>query len=251
MSRSVNLCALTLSLVLTGTCAIAQNPGQRIIKVCTLNSVQANEEFNRNVRFMQAQRQRLVSKHNALKAVADEEARETIQVEIDELFVKINANNKKMYATYGFSLTRKYKLEPDESFVFMLVSDDEAAKYAEKTGGEDPAGTTGQQKLIKVCTLGSAEANREFNRNVNLVKAQRQLAVGKHEQLETATADQQEAIQAEIDDIMLKLNENNEKMFNIYGFSITRNYTISIAKANVYMWVSEEEYDKYAAAKNE
>lgn len=251
MSRSVNLCALTLTLVLTGTCAIAQNEGQRIIKVCTLNSVQANEEFNRNVQIMQAQRQLLVSKHNALKAVDDAEARETIQVEIDELLDKINANNKKMYATYGFSLTRNYTIEPDESFVFMLVSDDEAAKYAEKTGGENPVGTEGQQKLIKVCTLGSAEANREFNRNVNLVKAQRQLAVGKHKQMETATEAQKEEIQAEIDDIMLKLNENNDKMFKTYGFSVTRNYTISIAKANVYMWVSDDEYDKYEAAKNE
>ena len=128
MSRSVNLCALALALVLTATCAIAQNQRQRIIKVCTLNNVQANEEFNRNVQIMQAQRQLLVSKHNALKAIADAEARETIQVEIDELLAKINTNNKKMYATYGFSLTRNYTIEPDESFVFMLVSDDEAAK---------------------------------------------------------------------------------------------------------------------------
>ena len=60
-----------------------------------------------------------------------------------------------------------------------------------------------------------------------------------------------EAIQAEIDDIMLKLNENNDKMFKTYGFSLTRNYTISIAKANVYMLVSDEEYDTYEAAKNE
>ena len=251
MTRSMNLCALTLSLVLTATCAIAQNQGQRIIRVCTLNSVQANEEFNRNVQVMQAQRQLLVSKHNALKAIADAEARETIQVEIDELLDKINANNKKMYATYGFSLTRNYTIEPNESFVFMLVSDDEAAKYAEKSGEVDPTGNAGQQKLIKVCTLGSAEANREFNRNVNLVKAQRQLAVGKHKEMETATDDQQDAIQAEIDDIMLKLNENNDKMFKTYGFSLTRNYTISIAKANVYMWVSDEEYNKFEAARNE
>ena len=251
MSRSVNLCALALALVLTATCAIAQNQRQRIIKVCTLNNVQANEKFNRNVQIMQAQRQLLVSKHNALKAIADAEARETIQVEIDELLAKINTNNKKMYATYGFSLTRNYTIEPDESFVFMLVSDDEAAKYAEKIGKEDPVGTEGQQKLIKVCTLGSAEANREFNRNVDLVKAQRQLAVGKYKQMETATEAQKEAIQAEIDDIMLKLNENNDKMFKTYGFSLTRNYTISIAKANVYMLVSEEEYDTYEAAKNE
>ena len=71
MSRSVNLCALTLALVLTATCAIAQNQRQRIIKVCTLNSVQANAKFNRNVQIMQEQRQRMVSKHNALKAVDD------------------------------------------------------------------------------------------------------------------------------------------------------------------------------------
>ena len=83
------------------------------------------------------------------------------------------------------------------------------------------------------------------------MKAQLQRAGGKHKQMETATEAQKEEIQAEIDDIMLKLNENNDKMFKTYGFSLTRNYTISIAKANVYMWVSDDEYDKYEAAKNE
>jgi hypothetical protein len=38
-----------------------------------------------------------------------------------------------------------------------------------------------------------------------------------------------------------KLNENNQLMFKTYGFSLNRNYVLTVEKAHIHMWVNEEE----------
>ena len=42
-----------------------------------------------------------------------------------------------------------------------------------------------------------------------------------------------------------KLNENNKKMFDTYGFSLTRNYTQVVETSHVYMLVTTEEAEKF------
>ena len=39
----------------------------------------------------------------------------------------------------------------------------------------------------------------------------------------------------------MKLNENNKLMFKTYGFSLNRNYVMTVEKSHVHMWVTEEE----------
>ena len=101
---------------------------------------------------------------------------------------------------------------------------------------------SGQRKLIRVSTIKGTEANAEFQRNVQLVQTQRQNIINLNNQLEQevdATARQN--IQAQIDQALAKLNENNQKMLKTYGFSLTRNYMYVYEKAHVYMQVSGEE----------
>jgi hypothetical protein len=105
------------------------------------------------------------------------------------------------------------------------------------------------QKLIKVSTLSSIEANREFQANVQLVQAQRQAAVQIQAALEKETdAAKKKELKGQFDAVMAKLNENNDAMRKAYGFSLDRNYTLEIEKAHVYMLVTEEEAAKIEAA---
>lgn len=113
----------------------------------------------------------------------------------------------------------------------------------EPTKATPPAKT--EQKLVKVAHLPTAEANREFQTNVQLIQAQRQAAVQLNSAIEKETDPKKKAsMQAELDQLMTKLNENNEKMVKAYGFSLNRNYVMEIEASNIYLVVTPEEAEK-------
>lgn len=106
-----------------------------------------------------------------------------------------------------------------------------------------------QQKLLKVCTLNTAQANTEFQNNVKLVQAQRQLAIEAKAAYDKETdAAKKKELKGKLDAIIAKLNENNQKMIKTYGFSLERNYTLQIEKADIYMLVTDEEAAQIAKA---
>ena len=112
-----------------------------------------------------------------------------------------------------------------------------------------PAADTKQQKLVRVSTLNTIEANREFQTNVQLLQSQRQAAIeinAAHEK-ETDPAKKKE-LKSRLDAVIARLNENNDKMRKTYGFSIDRNYTVVIETAHVYMFVTDEEAAKIETA---
>ncbi|MEZ0217528.1 MAG: hypothetical protein ACAH89_10360 [Rariglobus sp.] len=109
----------------------------------------------------------------------------------------------------------------------------------------EPAAAPKEQKLLKVCTLNTAQANKEFQANVQLVQAQRQLAIEANAAFEKETDTKKKAdLKKKLDALLAKLNENNQKMIKTYGFSLERSYTVSIEKADVYMLVTNEEAAK-------
>ncbi len=123
------------------------------------------------------------------------------------------------------------------------------AQAAETKAAAPAAPAPKQQKLLKVSTLKTAEANREFQANVQLLQAQRQAAIQLNSEIEKETdAAKKKTLKGQLDALMAKLNENNEKMRNAYGFSLDRNYTLEIETAHVYMLVTDEEAAKIEAA---
>lgn len=107
--------------------AQAEQEQQRIVRVATLNSVEANQEFQRNVQILQARRQQIVDLQSQLERAASESARERIQDEIDEALARLNDDNQTMIEAYGFSLNRNYTMVVERSHIFMFVSEEEAA----------------------------------------------------------------------------------------------------------------------------
>ncbi|MFA6960448.1 MAG: hypothetical protein WC205_06845 [Opitutaceae bacterium] len=117
----------------------------------------------------------------------------------------------------------------------------------------EPAATTAaapkQQKLLKVCSLNTAQGYQEFMSNVQLVQTQRKEAIEANAAYEKETnASKKKELKTKLDALLAKLNENNQKMIKTYGFSLERAYTVSIQKADVYMQVSDEEAAKIEKA---
>ena len=102
---------------------------RKLIRIGSLKTIESNQEFDRNVRLLQAQRARAVELAKALETVQTEEAKEGLQKELDAMMAKLNENNKKMAESYGFSITRNYTRVIESSHIYMFVTEEEAALY--------------------------------------------------------------------------------------------------------------------------
>lgn len=103
----------------------------------------------------------------------------------------------------------------------------------------------GKMQLVKVASLNTIDANKEFQRNVQLVQQQRSLAAELLSKIENVQdEDEHNKLQSELDTLQQKLNENNQLMFKTYGFSLNRNYVLTVEKSHIHMWVTQEEAKK-------
>ena len=97
-------------------------------------------------------------------------------------------------------------------------------------------------ELVKVASLNTIEANKESQKNVQLVQQQRALAVQILSKLEKVQdKDEHDELQKQLNSLQKKLNDNNQLMFKTYGFTLNRNYVLTVEKAHVHMWVTKEE----------
>ena len=65
---------------------------RKLIRIGSLKTIESNQEFDRNVRLLQAQRARAVELAKALETVQAEEAKEGLQKELDAMMAKLNEN---------------------------------------------------------------------------------------------------------------------------------------------------------------
>ena len=108
---------------------------------------------------------------------------------------------------------------------------------------------TAKMELVKVASLNTIDSNKEFQRNVQLVQQQRALAAELLSKMDTIQDEEEHnKLQTELDALQQKLNENNELMFKTYGFSLNRNYVLTVEKSHIHMWVTEEESQKISEA---
>jgi len=134
---------------------------------------------------------------------------------------------------------------PSISLVVLIMSSMALGLNAQE-GKPEP---TAKMELVKVASLNTIDSNKEFQRNVQLVQQQRALAAELLSKMDTIQDEEEHnKLQTELDVLQQKLNENNELMFKTYGFSLNRNYVLTVEKSHIHMWVTEEESKKISAA---
>ena len=115
--------------------------------------------------------------------------------------------------------------------------------------GAPAAAAAKPPKLVKVATISGVQANKDFQGNVQLLQAQRQAAVELTEAVKKEKdAKKKKEIETQLDAVLKKLNENNAAMQKAYGFSLTRNYTMEVEVAHIYLQVTDEEAAKIEQA---
>ncbi|MFZ9746501.1 MAG: hypothetical protein ACO3G4_07710 [Opitutaceae bacterium] len=101
---------------------------QKLVQVSTLNTIEANREFQTNVQLLQAQRQAAVELNTAIDREKDAAKQKELKGRLEALMTKLNENNALMRKTYGFSLDRNYSVVIEKAHVYMLVTEEEAAQ---------------------------------------------------------------------------------------------------------------------------
>ena len=132
----MRLLTLLASLNLLATALPAAQPAakaeapkaQKLVQVSTLNTVEANREFQANVQLLQAQRQAAVELNTAIEREKDAAKQKELKGRLEALMTKLNENNALMRKTYGFSLDRNYSVVIEKAHVYMFVSEEEAAQ---------------------------------------------------------------------------------------------------------------------------
>ena len=220
--------------------ASTSNPSQQknvLVKVATLNGLEANDEFTRNVQVLQAQRQEIVKLNASTnEAAADSDARKALQTQLDAAVKKLEADNQTMAKSYGYSILRNYVRIPEVSQVFVVLTEDEITKQPAPTDGSAPG------KTLKVCSLNDAKANQSFQDTVGKLQQMRQQAITAKDALDKATDTSDKAYkQGQFDLIMKQLNEANVEATKAYAFNLNRQYVMSIEKSTLYIEASPEE----------
>lgn len=129
----------------SGSGATAAPKPPKLVKVATLNSVEANREFQGNVQLLQVQREAVIRLEEAIKQEKDAKKQKEMKAQQEQLLAKLNENNAQMQKAYGFSLSRNYTMEIEKSHIYLQVSDEEAAKI-EKAQAEAAKQEKGKKK---------------------------------------------------------------------------------------------------------
>lgn len=123
------------------------------------------------------------------------------------------------------------------------------------TGGfsqEEASASKNNLQLVKVASLNTIDANKEFQKNVQLVQQQRALAAQILTKINSTSEKEEKAkLQSQLENLQKKLNENNQLMFKTYGFSLNRNYVLTVEKSHIHMWVSEDEAEAIRSRSSE
>jgi len=224
----------------TNAAASTSNPSQQknvLVKVATLNGLEANDEFTRNVQVLQAQRQEIVKLNASTnEAAVDSDARKALQTQLDAAVKRLETDNQTMAKSYGYSILRNYVRIPEVSQVFVVLTEDEITKQPAPTDGSAPG------KTLKVCSLNDAKANQSFQDTVGKLQQMRQQAITAKDALDKATDTSDKAYkQGQFDLIMKQLNEANTEATKAYAFNLNRQYVMSIEKSTLYIEATPEE----------
>lgn len=106
--------------------------GGKLVRIATIEGVEKNAEFQRNLNIVNKQKQLVMALNRKLEETTDSLEREKIQNDLDQALAKLNENNKTMTETYGFTLARNYSMVIEKSQIFMGVTADEAERFANK-----------------------------------------------------------------------------------------------------------------------
>ncbi len=102
-----------------------------MLSICTLNTPEAAQGFQRDVATVQNLRDMALQMQGAVDTAENPEDAAYAKGRLDQVFEQLNALNKAMVVSYGFSITRNYILQIDKSTLYVWATEDELTEAAQ------------------------------------------------------------------------------------------------------------------------
>lgn len=171
----------------------------------------------------------------ALKTALDNESNPAKKQEIEDALqtalAKLNENNRTMLKTYGYSITNRYQMVVDKAQVLMELT--EADVEASKKKDPDFDGEAGSFKPL--VTIEGAEANENYQRNVQLMTQRRNAILKAQKAAQTETdSEKKQDLQNQIKQAVEQLDTLNKQMYERYRYTLNRNYQYAIETSRVF-----------------
>jgi tRNA A37 threonylcarbamoyladenosine modification protein TsaB len=113
--------------------ALAAEPDPEFVAVSRLETVAANEEFRRNAALVARQLQAVQALNSQVEEAGTQAIREELVARRDAQLAKLNENNRKMIQTYGYNVTRDYRIVVEKAHIYMYVTPEELAEIQERS----------------------------------------------------------------------------------------------------------------------
>lgn len=204
----------------------------------SLEGVEANLKFKQNLQIMKASRARAQQLAESLAAATDEAKKTELQNQLDTLQSQIERDAKTMLEAYKFSNDRNYRQIVTKARLDIQLTDKEiAAKKA-----EDPDYRPPENGYVPLITINNADANAEFQKNVQVIERMRQQIVQAEQALQDATNEAEKAeLQASIKAATEKLSQANAVMAETYKYSLNRKYQYAVEASDLYLQLTRAE----------
>ncbi len=102
-----------------------------MLSICTLNTPEAAQGFQRDVATVQNLRDMALQMQTTVDAAENPEDAAYARGRLDQVFEQLNALNKAMVVSYGFSISRNYVLQIDKSTLYVWATEDELTEAAQ------------------------------------------------------------------------------------------------------------------------
>ena len=195
---------------------------------------QVNRIININQRIQQAL---TTAEKDALGKVREQEIRD-LEAK-DSLFQKV----------YNFRVAglagRPNRILNTAIRLLTPATDEEISKARAAEGGlkEEDVVIRGDRKFIAISTI-TGDHIPLFERNVNLVQAQRQNLIQLKAAIEQATGEGKAKLEEQFKKDEETLIKNNEEMTKTYGFSLARNFEVEVLQGIFFVALTAEEAQK-------
>ena len=103
----------------------------KLLSICTLNTAEAAQAFQKDVANVQAQRDVAIQLNSAMEAAPTPEDKAYAKGRLDQVLGQISLLNQAMVQAYGFSISRNYILQIDKSTLYVWATEDEIKVAAE------------------------------------------------------------------------------------------------------------------------
>lgn len=106
------------------------------VAVSNLESIAANEEFQRNAALVNRQVQQIRVLNGQIETAEEEAVRNELLTRREALLARLNENNQMMMQTYGYNVARNYQMVVKKAHIYMYVTPAELKEIEKRRNAE-------------------------------------------------------------------------------------------------------------------